>query len=265
MKNEIKQKFPVWCNEIGIEKIENLCLSDDIDSLFSCIILQKLFPHLKINVFYDFNNLYKTDKTDKTVKDCIGVDMDLVRGKCWGNHVTVNNPKSANLNTILGIGRDNYTSKFAGSTLLTILSYYNVDLSELNKKQLEVLICIDVAFKQYYFNKELFKKYYDDILEYPMFIKIIEKHNADYFYNIIKEYNLHEHIWIDILDNTLHTRIRLDKLGELFPHLSFSLPENEFKLHREFQIIQSPYIRHNKEQIFSCARTYKNALRYSIK
>ncbi|OFI04968.1 hypothetical protein CLOACE_20390 [Clostridium acetireducens DSM 10703] len=261
MKKEIKQKFPKFCQE-NLMKEENLCLSDDIDSLFSCIILQKLFPNLNIDVFYDFNNLYKTDAE---VKKCIGVDMDLVRGKCWGNHVTVNNPKSANLNTILKIGKSNYTEKFAGSTLLTILSYYNIDLSNLTEKQLELLISIDVAFKQYYFNKDIFKKYYDEILEYPIFTKIVEKHDADYFYNIIKEYNLHEHIWVDILDNTLRTRIKLDKLGELFPSLSFNLPKNQFKVHRSFKIVQSSYLKHDEDEIFSCARTYKNALRYSIK
>ncbi len=163
----------------------------------------------------------------------------------------------------MGINRNNYTSKFAGSTLLTILSYYNVDLSDLSEKQLELLISIDVAFKQYYFNKNLFKKYYNDILEYPMFTDIIEKHDKEYFYNIIKEYKLNEHIWIGE-DNKLHTNIEKDKLQELFPNLSFSLPKNTYKKKRDFEIVQSNWQQHEKEQIFSCARTYKNKLRYSI-
>ncbi|MCR1933881.1 hypothetical protein NSA27_04085 [Clostridium tepidum] len=257
MKKEIKQKFPSWINEDTNYK---MCLSDDLDSLFSCIILNKIKGY-EIKYFYDFNSLYyiKTRQTDKI----IGVDMDLVNNKrCWGNHVTLENPNSANLNTIMGINRNNYTSKFAGSTLLTILSYYNVDLSQCTEKQLEILISIDVAFKQYYFNKNLFKKYYCDILEYPIFSKIIEKHDKEYFYNIIKEYRLNEHIYIK--DNKLHTNIELDKLGELFPKLSFSLPKNEFKKKRDFKIIQNTYQKHEQEEIFSCARTYKNKLRYSI-
>ncbi|OOO67087.1 hypothetical protein BS638_06025 [Clostridium tepidum] len=257
MKKEIKQKFPSWISE---EEDYKMCLSDDLDSLFSCIVLNKLKGY-EIKYFYDFKSLYyiKTGQTDKI----FGVDVDLVDGRCWGNHVTLFNPSSANLNTILGINRNNYTEKFAGSTLLTILSYYNVDLSQCTEKQLEVLISIDVAFKQYYFNKNLFKKYYNDILEYPIFSKIIEKHDKDYFYNIILEYKLNEHIYINE-DNKLHTNIELGKLGELFPKLSFSLPKNIFTKKRDFEIIQNTYQEHEKEEIFSCARTYKNKLRYSI-
>lgn len=259
MKKEIKDKFPEWCNMKG-EKY-NLCLSDDIDSLFSCIILNQLFGY-EIKWFYDFNNIYKDVDVDKKFQS-IAIDADLINGRCWGNHVTLENEKAANLNTILNINKSNYTKKFAGSTLLTVLSYYNVNLNSLNSTQLEVLISIDTAFKQYFFNKELFKKYYNDILEYPMFTEILSKHDANYFYNIIKEYNLHESIYIK--DGKLHTNIKLDKLGELFPDLSFILPQSEFKIHKSFEIVQSNYLKHNQEDIFSCARTYKNALRYSIK
>ncbi|OOO63999.1 hypothetical protein BS638_12430 [Clostridium tepidum] len=259
MKKEIKEKFPrEWIEE---DYQYNLCLSDDIDSFFSYLVLNKLKGY-KIGWFYNFNSIYFADTYKEDTK-CIAVDADLTNNRrCWGNHVTLENPNSANLNTIMGIGQNNYTSKFAGSTLLTILSYYNVDLSDLSEKQLELLISIDVAFKQYYFNKNLFKKYYNDILEYPMFVDIIEKHDKDYFYNIILEYKLNEHIYIK--DNKLHTNIELDKLGELFPKLSFNLPKNEFKKKRDFEIIQNTYQKHEQEEIFSCARTYKNKLRYSI-
>lgn len=263
MKNEIKEKFPSWCKEDNIKNIANMCLSDDIDSLFSCIILQKLFPHLEINGFYDFKTLYNTKELNKFNGSIIGIDIDLVRGKCWGNHVTLNNTKSANLNTVLSIKQSNYYKKFAGSTLLTILSYYNVDLSKCTEMQLEVLIAIDVAFKQYYFNKDTFRYYYTDILGYPQFGEIISKHNAEYFYNIIREYSLNEHIYIDNLGQ-LNTNIKLDKLQELFPTLSFNLPKNNFKTYMEFKIVQSSWLKHNKEDVFSCARTYKDALRYSI-
>lgn len=259
MKKEIKEKFPSWIEE-NIDY--SLCLSDDIDSLFSCIILNKIKGY-EIKWFYNFNSIYRADTYKKGTK-IIGVDMDLVNNRrCWGNHVTIENKNSANLNTIMGINRNNYTEKFAGSTLLTILSYYNVDLSQCTEKQLEVLISIDVAFKQYYFNKNLFKKYYNDILEYPIFSKIIEKHDKDYFYNIILEYKLNEHIYINE-NGQLNTNIELGKLGELFPKLSFNLPENTYKKKRNFEIVQSNWQEHEQEEIFSCARTYKNKLRYSI-
>lgn len=258
MKKEILEKFPSWISE---DIDYNLCLSDDIDSLFSCIILKKIKGY-EIGWFYNFNSIYRADTYKKGTK-IIGVDMDLVNNKrCWGNHVTLENKNSANLNTILKINRNNYTEKFAGSTLLTILSYYNVDLSQCTEKQLEVLISIDVAFKQYYFNQNLFKKYYNDILEYPMFVDIIEKHDKEYFYNIIKEYKLNEHIYIK--DGQLKTNIELGKLQEVFPNLSFNLPQNTYKKIRNFKIIQSSWQQHEQEEIFSCARTYKDKLRYSI-
>lgn len=258
MKKEILEKFPKFLEE---DYQYNLCLSDDIDSLFSCIILKKIKGY-EIKWFYNFNSIYFADDYKGDTK-CIAVDADLTNNRrCWGNHVTLENKNSANLNTILEIRQNNYTSKFAGSTLLTILSYYNVDLSDLSEKQLELLISIDVAFKQYYFNKNLFKKYYNDILEYPMFTNIIEKHDKEYFYNIILEYKLNEHIYIE--DGKLKTNIELGKLQELFPNLSFSLPKNIFTKKRDFEIVQNTYQKHEQNEIFSCARVYKDALRYSI-
>ncbi|MBV1819041.1 hypothetical protein G7A79_19170 [Coprococcus sp. MSK.21.13] len=271
MQKEIKELFPEWTKKEEMENIQSLCLSDDIDSLFSCIILKKLFKQLSIDAFYSFNQIYKTDTK---IKSIVGIDMDLTGGRCWGNHVTLlsaedkKNKKCANLNTVLDINRDNYFNKFAGSTLIQVLSRYNIGLNNMSKEQLEVLVSVDTAFKQYYFNKDLFKKYYNDILQYPMFEKILKEHDKNYFYNIIKEYGLHEKIYID--DNgKLNTNIRLDKLGELFPNLSFVLPKKEFYFVKEYKDIgQATYRRTKKglsnKKIFSLAVTNKNFVKYSV-
>ncbi|NME94597.1 hypothetical protein HF847_01055 [Clostridium cochlearium] len=264
--------FPNWTKKEEMKGIQSLCLSDDIDSLFSCIVLKKIFPQLSIDAFYTFNTLFKTDTK---IKSIIGVDMDLTGGKCWGNHVTLlsaedkKNKKCANLNTVLDISRDNYYEKYAGSTLIQVLSRYNIGLNNMSKEQLEVLISVDTAFKQfYYFNSKLFKKYYNDILQYPMFEKILKEHDKDYFYNIIKEYKLHEKIYINN-DGKLNTDIRLDKLQELFPNLSFILPSEQFYFVKKYQDIgQATYRRTKKDlsnkKIFSLAVTNKNFVKYSV-
>jgi hypothetical protein len=271
MQKEIKELFPKWTKKEEMKGIQSLCLTDDIDSLFSCIILKKIFPQLTIDAFYSFNKIYKTDTK---IKSIIGVDMDLTGGKCWGNHVTLlskedaKNKKCANLNTVLDINRDNYFNKYAGSTLIQVLSHYNIGLNNMSKEQLEVLISVDTAFKQFYFNSKLFKKYYNDILQYPMFEKILKEHDKDYFYNIIKEYGLHEKIYIDN-DGKLNTNIRLDKLKKLFLNLPFILPSEEFYFVKEYQDIgQATYRKTKKDltdkKIFSLALTNRNFVKYSV-
>lgn len=79
MKKEIKELFPDWTKKEEMENIQSLCLSDDLDSLFSCIVLKKIFPQLTIDAFYTFNTLLKTNKS---IESIVGIDMDLCNGKC---------------------------------------------------------------------------------------------------------------------------------------------------------------------------------------
>ncbi|NMM65538.1 hypothetical protein HBE96_23455 [Clostridium sp. P21] len=261
MKNEIKQKFPSWCNDTNTKY--NLMLSDDLDSLFSCAILNKLFGY-EIKWFYDFNNMYISDDNDNKTKS-FAVDADMVKYRCWGNHVTLNNPKAANINTIMGIGQSNYTEKFCGSTLLTILSYYSADLSELSEEQKMILLTIDSTYLGYWFKDGFYCKKYLKMMELDCLLDVLERHSKEEFKELDIKYNLNKgKIWVDILDNTLHSDIQLDKLRELFPSLSFILPKNEFSTYKSFEIVQSAYLKHNREEVFSCARVYRNALRYSI-
>ncbi len=262
MKQELKDKFPKWCQEDNIVKINNMCLSDDLDSLFSCIILQKLFPNTRINGFYDFKTLYNTKELNKFDGDIFGVDMDLTSGKCWGNHVTLHNSKSANINTVLGINQDNYYTKFCGSTLLTVLSYYNCQLDTLTEEAKMILLTIDSTFLSYWFNNGYYCKKYLELMEMEELLEVLSRHSKSEFEALNSKYNLKSKIYID-QEGQLQTNIKLEELGELF-NLSFLLPKNKFNPYYELQIVQSPYIKHSKEEIFSCARTYKNALRYSI-
>lgn len=259
MKKEIKEKFPKFLEE---DYNYNLCLSDDIDSFFSCIILNKLKGY-EIKWFYNFNSIYfSTDYKEDT--KCIAVDADLTNNRrCWGNHVTLENPNSANLNTIMGINCNNYTSKYCGSTLLEIISYYNINLSDLSEEQKMVLLAIDSTYLGYWFKNGYYCKKYLKLMELDCLLEVLSRHTKQEFKELDDKYNLNKGK-IYIKDGQLKTNIELDKLGELFPKLSFNLPQNTYKKKRNFEIVQNTYQIHEKEQIFSCARTYKNALRYSI-
>ncbi|WP_160197114.1 hypothetical protein [Senegalia massiliensis] len=262
MQKEFKNKFNKWYEDLRDKK---LILTNDIDSLASCYVLNRLFG-CKVRGFYDFKQLGYTNSFDR--KGFIGVDMDAVvkNATVFGNHVTYfKNPDVVSLNK--DITRANYTNKFAGSTLITILSLYNIDLSSFTEEQLEVLISVDVAFKQYYFNKDLFKYYYNDILQYPIFTKIVGKHNKQYFYNIIRKYNLHKDI--NLKNGFLHTEIDLQGLSFLFD-IDLTLPKDKFEVtHRFFDegINLSPgnikILEKERNRIFSSALIYKNTLKYS--
>jgi len=218
MKQEYREMFPSWVNDKYTEY--TLCLSNDIDSLLSCIYLKQIKGY-KISHFYDFTGTYKRLDSKKV----IGVDISLHRGKCWDNHVTMLhkddycNPDSANLNNILGISRENYFNKYCGSTLLEILSYYDVDISNYSEEAKMILLAIDSTFKGYYSIYENDNKanrfYLCDVLEFEELYNVLETHNQKDFIEIIKKYNLNSTISIN-QNGILETDINLAELSKVF-------------------------------------------------
>jgi hypothetical protein len=263
MKREIMGKFPLWCNDNKTEY--SLCLSNDMDSLFSCILLNKIKGY-KIEYFYDFQYLYKTEQTkDKA----IGVDIDLIDGRTWGNHVTLfKNENSANINQILNISRENYTEKYALSTLLTIISYYNFDISNLTEEAKMILLCIDAGFKGFYIDNFREKHIeYLKMLELEELIEIEKKHTIDDFYNLIDKYRLYAEIKINKKTGKLETSIDLAGLTEVFG-LPFLLPNDYFFVSYKFDsyITNLNLITKEKlkqENIFSLALVNKDTIKYS--
>ncbi|ABR48997.1 conserved hypothetical protein [Alkaliphilus metalliredigens QYMF] len=132
MNEQQKRLFPEWTEDTSTN--HTLCLSDDLDSLLSSIFLKQVKGY-DISHFYTFKSISRSVEHGHATKDVIGVDVDFANGKCWGNHVTMLSPtdncdsQCANLNITNMINKNNYTDKFCGSTLLQILSYYNVDIS----------------------------------------------------------------------------------------------------------------------------------------
>lgn len=274
MNKEIKQKIPKWVNE---DTKYNMCMTDDIDSLFSCILLQEIKGYT-INNFYTFSKLYQI--AEPTTK-IVGVDMDIrfADARCWSNHVVRlssddmdYNKNAANLNTICNISRDNYFQKYCGSTLLEIVSYYEYPIWWLDEEAKMVLLAIDSTYKGFfskYENDNKANKYYlCDVLELQELYELQSKHTMQDFLNIIKKYNLDKKIYINE-EGRLETEINLQGLSRLFD-LPISLPVKKFELIKTYTpksiMINDDFIKQKpkKTAIFSLALTQKNRLNYSL-
>ncbi|QXE20040.1 hypothetical protein [Clostridium sp. 001] len=251
--NKYIEQIPGWWTEKGKY---NLCLSDDIDSLMSCYYLS-MYKDWSIEYFYDFNRLYCKSKINRN--ECIGVDIDLLEGRCLGNHVVNNSNKDCiNLNRFARIESINYTSKYAGNTILMVLSLLNVDINNFTEQQQEILLSVDCMFKSYYFDKNMARYYISDILGYPELIHILKNRTKEYFYNILEKYNLHSNI--KCKDGYLHTDIKLEELNEIFK-IKLQLPKEEFFICQNFG--QGTGTPNKNTKLFSYALTYRNSGKYS--
>ena len=258
MIKEYRELFPK-----GLEENRGLILSDDIDSLFSCYMLNKINGQ-EITHFYNFKELYKIN--NKAHKGVIGVDIDFIDHLCWGNHTTFNfNPKSANINNLLKIGLNKkYTDKFCISTLLTILGYYNYDISHLNDEQKAFLLCVDGSYLGYYFNKKLFSQYIKNF-NLDELLPLLEKHKKSDFQYIVNYYGMNGKI--NIKDGSFKTNIELDRINKLF-NIDIKLPTiEELKLKKKFKTKYLGTWEYDNFKannfIFSQAQVYKNRISLS--
>lgn len=272
MKKELKDKFPRWCED---ENKYYMAMTDDLDSLISCILLEKIKGY-EISHFYTFETLYKSETYRKQHNNLIGVDMDLVEGRCWGNHSTnVDNPRSANINVIKGIKTHNYTNKYGGSTALEIISFYNYDISNFSEKAKMVLLCIDSSYLGFYYNNYNIKhsnyKYLVDDLELMELYQVQTRHTKAEFEALKREYNLDAKIKYDKDKGKLVTNLDLDGLSELF-NLSFILPKNEFYVVNEYRTERKKtweydaFVRELKNEgrtVFSQALVYSDLIKLS--
>ncbi|OAA90148.1 hypothetical protein [Clostridium coskatii] len=268
MNKKYATKFPEWTRN---NTIYNSCLSDDLDSLFSTILLNQIKGY-EVTHFYDFSNIYKAIGYKQT-NEVVAVDVDTIYTKCWSNHVVpFNNPDSANLNQVEDIDRYNYCSKFAGSTLLEITSLYDIDISMLSEEAKLVLLSVDSTFLMYNFNKDNCKKILVNVLELPELFELCKKYsnNQAKFYKVQDKYKMKQKIHIND-DGMLETSIDLEGLSKLFG-MSFILPKNKFQathtLHIEhlYDVQLDAFIKQlqeNHKTIFSAARTRKNYIKLS--
>ncbi|GAB7386852.1 hypothetical protein BSNK01_06880 [Bacillaceae bacterium] len=270
MKKEIREKFPAWCNDTGDYV---LCMTDDIDSLFSVALLRKVKGY-EVNYFYSFDTLYQIKEIKKQV---IGVDVAVTNDrKCWDNHVTLfnsndkPNQNAANLNNIMRISRENYFRKYAMGTHLQIISYYSIfDYTCLQDEQKLILWAIDSSYLGHYspyINDRMAHRKYIEILEIEEMADVLDRYKPSDFREIQQEYRLNEKIKVNEY-GYLETEIALEKLQSLFSCLDLSLPKERFTKRYEFQNAGGMWITDSTDtsvfkRCFSFAITRKNFVNY---
>lgn len=263
MNIELKSKFPAWVNDNEFGKYD-LCLSNDIDSLLSCMYLQHIKGY-QINYFYDFRSIYKAKYTGKKT---VGVDIALESGMTWDNHIVkINpndhiNPLTANVNALNGIHQGNYYTKYCGSTLLQILSYYDIALPKSREGKL-ILLAIDSSFKGFYseFFKETNVRWLEQLELYDL-IDLLHTTLQDEFHEIKKKYNLDKQISVN-QNGKLHTNIDLAAMQGFFD-FPLDLPAETFTLTHQFAKVDRFELKKDKEyskndihRLFSFALTHK--------
>lgn len=260
--------FPEWCSD-DKNKYE-LMLTDDIDSLVSCALLNKINGYT-INYFYDFETIYEIKESDTPA---IAIDCDLVKGRCWSNHVTMLsaddtvNLKSANLNNILKISRDNYYQKFCGSTAMQIWSYYDIPLpdTELGKM---ALLAIDGGYLGHYDKRfiEIHSRYLN-IMGFDELIEVLNRHTKYEFYDFEQKHNIKRKIKLN-KNGILTTQIDLATLQGLF-YLDLSRPEKPFYVSKELSrdwptnlFSHKTYAKDDFPDMFSVALINKNKVAFT--
>lgn len=269
MNKKYLDKMPKWVND---NTNYHLCLTSDMDSLWSCALLRQE-KDWKINYYYNFNKIYRIDKSET---GAVGVDLDLVNGKCFGNHVVsvkkngIYNHNSVNLNVIDKInGQESYFQKYCGSTVLMLYSLYGVPLpaTELGKM---ILLAIDGTFLGFYSryenNNKVNKRYLIDVLEFPEMYKILERHKKSDFERIIHAYGLNK--WINMHSGKLATDIDLQAVSREVG-IEIALPTDEFQLLKKYNyrtavLPDNTIDSHAKDgRIFSLAVTGRYKVQYS--
>ena len=269
MREEYAQLLPDWY--IGDEE-HDLVLSDDIDSLASCAVLN-MVKGWRIKYFYDFNTIYADKTVQKRRNERCWVDIATYKGHAFDNHVSKIslwedwNKDMINLNQICEVTNDNYTDKYAGSTLLTVWSVYDIPLPK-TEEGMMLLLCIDSAYKGFYAPdfRDIQKHYLIDVLGLETLYSVICRHTAEEFEDLIAKYNLRKKI--ECWDGELCTYLPLDKIGQALG-LDLKLPESEFRVCTRLEQIQAKikdddcYSDDISPDIKTLAITYKGRVKYS--
>lgn len=272
MKKELREKMPQWANgELSNSKYFQR-ESDDLDSHFVSVLYKDMFG-LQVNQFYNFNDLYQIEETDK---EHISIDIALEEGKTFDNHVTLFhrndrvNKESANINNVLRINRNNYKDKYAGSTLLQVISLYKpFDLHSLSDEQKMILWAIDSSADGYYNSdfRHIHAKYIE-LLELEPIADVLKKYSKYELYEVKKKYGLSEKIYIDE-NGKLNTKIDLAGLQGLF-NLDFTLASksftkiDSFNYHHVEKLSQKTYNKSNPN-LYTFAITRKNEVKCSTR
>lgn len=286
MNEEYFEIFPAWVS--CREKNYKLILSNDIDSLAACTLLEQQTNWRTEAVMLHKYNRYAVEHYDQQPFDffgtlnpdfklnqCVGVDLALMNGKCFDNHVqlpdkySLANPRSANLNTLHRINCEEYHKKYAGSTFLLVWALYGYPDDNLSDDMNMFRACVDSAYLGYFSQdfKKYMKEYLVDILEMPCLYDFLGNHSKKEFENFQKRYGLKRCIFRREDTGYLNTYINLDEINRIFRgskiNLNLKLPDGQFEkrfLCRNMKSSSMPV----EKNIFTMSITKKNEFKYSI-
>lgn len=254
-------------------------MSDDIDSLM-CYTFQNWYFNRQVKFFFDANTqgftqkLYKSTDVESVGNDnVIGLDIALEGDiKTWDNHIVkikradITNNNSANLNLALDVCQINYTDKACVSTFITMLSYYDIDISKWSKEQLAVLCAIDGLYYPFRIGSNFIATGRKNlkILGYE-FLEDFIKENMKLILDLKNKLKLDAKIKVGS-DGKLTTAIDLDSLSEIFEDIFWyiSLPNDTFT---EKSTLEKKYVQNvnyskdyliEKYNIFNFALCYRN-------
>ena len=243
MQKLYKDKLPQWFKE---DKRYELILSDDIDSLASCMVLKEV-KNWNIEYFYNFKGMGKTKRATENVDNQVGVDIALCNGKTFDNHVVKLhredevNPLSINFNVMEEIHRGKYFQKYCGSTLLLVWSLFDLPLPKSEEGKM-ILLAIDSTQSGYYStydnDKRANKHYLCNVLEFEELYEVLGRHKSHEFAKLYNKYSMGRHNGKIIADKgKLTTNLKLDELSKELG-IPLELPTDLFYNYKEFDLIE---------------------------
>lgn len=287
MIEEYRKELPKW---IDNKADYDLVLSNDIDSLASCCLLKQI-KGWDIGYYYSFDAMYvsktlidKAKKKEKLNEKCY-VDIATLKGKSFDNHcmyVTLaealdkqEKTETVNLNNLCFISKENYTCKYAGSTLLTIWSIYNYPLPQTEQGKM-LLLAIDSAYEGFYTDFRRTQIDYMNILGFGELLEVIDRHDISDFEKITADLGLNNDFIFNLYNDKkgkIKTSLNLKRISDLLG-FEIVLPSDDYYIAREYDVIEKK-IEWNKRHkyysidsfgtdIFSFALTYHDSARYSV-
>lgn len=259
--------LPEWIKGIGTDELNNVILTDDMDSLFSYYLLKQKFPSLKVVGYYDFETLRITKQIKPKNTLWIDCDMSKENLNSIGNHrITEYKDNNINMNMYLKQPyKGDYKCKFPFNTAMTVLFlfYSKFEIEKMSDDLIRFILAIDSGHLGYYKDGGKWKQHHElwlKEMKFERFLNVLEKSTLNDFEKIQDEYDMEEKLFYK--EDMLKTRI--DIAGIVFAfgidllslYHKISLPmSKKFKK----QYVHSNELRAiDKENILSMAETFKN-------
>ncbi len=270
---KIKKQCP-WF--FDLESKFNIILTDDLDSLFSYILIKNYRPNWDVSYFYDFKEgLYKKIGINEDFS-LVGIDLSHPSMKCISNHVTrirpgdAVNPNEINLNNIDGVSVNNYHSKYSGSTFLLCCGLLGHKLK--TREQAVISLLFDSAFLPFYANPDyqdaaVQKHYLCDVLELPEVYEFQKTMTKARFIECQEVLETKTKLWVIDKEIEPYEKVNINLICKYL-----GLDYNPAWLQGDFGLVKrsESYSGHTsscvyeKKKIFSFAVINKRSIKYSM-